>query len=190
MVPKVAEPALPPSVTALVKAVQAMARRQGAPPEWTPNTLVEQRVHHNGNKAQQTGRQITPNAAGQKRQPPTRQPVADALHPSGPQRKLKRHRGTAHPQSADTNLQHTVPTSNALVTYRTTQQSTYDYARTVRAQPTQYIPRPSRTTCLAPDGINTPHGTKSFTANAYPDKAGPKPQETALRVTEPRPPTS
>ena len=60
MVAKVAEPTLPPSVTAPTKAVQAMARREGAPLEWTPNTLLEQRVHHNANKTQQTGRQIHP----------------------------------------------------------------------------------------------------------------------------------
>ena len=60
MVPQVAEPTLPPTVTALARAVQAMARREGAPPDWTPNTLVEQRAHHNANKAQQMGRQIHP----------------------------------------------------------------------------------------------------------------------------------
>ena len=60
MVPQVAEPPLPPTVTALAKAAQAMAHREGAPQDWTPNVLVEQRTHHNANKAQQAGRQIHP----------------------------------------------------------------------------------------------------------------------------------
>ena len=42
MVRQVAEHALPPTVMALAKAVQAMACREGVPLEWTPNTLVEQ----------------------------------------------------------------------------------------------------------------------------------------------------
>ena len=60
MVPQVANPTLPPTVTALGRAVQAMARREGVPLDWKPNTLVEQRAHHNANKAQQTGCQIHP----------------------------------------------------------------------------------------------------------------------------------
>ena len=60
MVPQVAEPPVPPTVTALAKAAQAMAHREGAPQDWTPNVLVEQRAHHNANKAQQAGRQIHP----------------------------------------------------------------------------------------------------------------------------------
>ena len=60
MVPQVAEPPLPPTVTALAKAAQAMAHREGAPQDWTPNVLVEQRAHHNANKAQQAGRQVHP----------------------------------------------------------------------------------------------------------------------------------
>ena len=51
MVPQVAEPTLPPTVTALAEAAQAMAPREGAPQDWTPNVLVEQRAHHNANKA-------------------------------------------------------------------------------------------------------------------------------------------
>ena len=58
MVPQVAEPLLPPTVSALAKAAQAMAHGEGAPQDWTPN--VEQRAHHNANKAQQAGRQIHP----------------------------------------------------------------------------------------------------------------------------------
>ena len=60
MVPQVNEPTLPLTVTALAKAAQAMAHREGAPQDWTPNILVEQRAPHNANKAQQTGRQIHP----------------------------------------------------------------------------------------------------------------------------------
>ena len=60
MVRQVAEPTLPPTATALAKAAQSMAHREGAPQDWTPNVLVEQRPHHNANKAQQTGRQILP----------------------------------------------------------------------------------------------------------------------------------
>ena len=58
MVPQVAEPALPATLTALPRAVQAMAQRGGTTLDWTPNTLVEQPIHHNTNKAQQTERQI------------------------------------------------------------------------------------------------------------------------------------
>ena len=61
MVPQVAEPPLPPTVTALARAAQAMAHREGAQQDWTPNVLVEQRSNHqNANKAQQAGRQIHP----------------------------------------------------------------------------------------------------------------------------------
>ena len=60
MVPQVAELPLPPTVTALAKAAQAIAHREGAPQDWTPNVLVEQRAHQNANKTQQAGRQIHP----------------------------------------------------------------------------------------------------------------------------------
>ena len=60
MVPEGAEPPPPPTVTALAKAAQALALREDAPQDWTPNVLVEQRAHHNANKAQQAGRQIHP----------------------------------------------------------------------------------------------------------------------------------
>ena len=56
MVSQVAEPPLPPTVTALAKAAHAMAHREGTPQGWTPNVLVEQGAHHNAYKAQQTGR--------------------------------------------------------------------------------------------------------------------------------------
>ena len=59
MVPQVAEPPLPPTVTALAKAAHAMAHREGAPQDWTRNVLVEQRAH-NANKIQQAGRHIHP----------------------------------------------------------------------------------------------------------------------------------
>ena len=58
MVPKVAEPPLPPDVTALAKAAQATALREGTRQDWTPNVLVEQRAQHNANEAQRAGRQI------------------------------------------------------------------------------------------------------------------------------------
>ena len=54
MVPQVAESPLPPTVTALAKAAQPMAHREGAPQDWTPNVLVEQRANHKANKAQYT----------------------------------------------------------------------------------------------------------------------------------------
>ena len=60
MVPQLAEPALSPTITASARVVQAMARREGARLDWTSNTLVEQGVPQNTNKAQQTGRQIHP----------------------------------------------------------------------------------------------------------------------------------
>ena len=59
-VPPVAKPPLPPTITALAKAAQAMAHREGAPQDSKRNVLVEQRVHHNTNKAQLAGRQIHP----------------------------------------------------------------------------------------------------------------------------------
>ena len=67
MVPQVAEPPLPPTVTALAKAAQAMAHREDAPQDWTTNVLVEQRAHRNANKAQQAGRQIHPPDTRQRR---------------------------------------------------------------------------------------------------------------------------
>ena len=65
-----------------------------------------------------------------------------------------------------------------------------DYVRTLRAQPTQYIAGHSTTTYVVPHGIKIPAGTSHFTENAYPDKAGPKPREAPLRVTEPCPPNT
>ena len=58
ILPQVAEVPLPPIVTALAKAAQAMAHREVAPQDWTRNVLCEQRAHDNANKAQQAGRQI------------------------------------------------------------------------------------------------------------------------------------
>ena len=125
MVSEVAEPASPPPITALAKAVQAMAAGEGSPLEWTPITLVEQRVHHTTNRAQQTGRQIHP-------------PLwenDDNLQPHSTCMVhfiLKDHRanwkGTEVQLThnlAHTHLQYTVPTSNALIPCGTAQQSTY-----------------------------------------------------------------
>ena len=58
MVPQVAEPPLPPTVTALANAAQAMAHREDVPQDWTLSVLIEQRTNHNANEAQQAGRQI------------------------------------------------------------------------------------------------------------------------------------
>ena len=125
MVAPVAEPALPASVTALVKAVQAMVRMEGAPLEWTPNTLVEQRVHHTANKAQQTGRQPHPPLCDKDSNLRRHSPWMVYFVPED---YLADRKGTEVQLThnlAHTHLQYTVPSSNALVTYGTTQQSTY-----------------------------------------------------------------
>ena len=59
MVPQVAEPTLPPTVTALAKAAQAMGHRKGAPQDWKLNVLVEQHAHHDVNKTQHQGAKYT-----------------------------------------------------------------------------------------------------------------------------------
>ena len=125
MVPQVAEPTLLPTVTALAKAAQAMAQGEGAPQDWTPNVLVEQSAHHNGNKAQQTGRQIHP-------------PIHDKdgnLQPHSPWMVhfvLEDHgdipKGTEVEVThalAHTHLNYILPTSNILVTYGEARKSTY-----------------------------------------------------------------
>ena len=102
-----------------------MAHREGAPQDWTPNVLVEQRTHQNANKAQQTGRQI---------HPPTRDKDGN-LQPHSPWMVLcilEDHRdnlkGTevriAH-ALPHTHLNYTVPTSNILLTYGEARKSTY-----------------------------------------------------------------
>ena len=63
MVPQVAEPPLLPTVTAFAKAAQAMAHREGAPQDWTPNVLVEQRAQHNANKHSRQGAKYTHRSA-------------------------------------------------------------------------------------------------------------------------------
>ena len=125
MVAQVAEPPLPPSVTALIRAVQAMAHREGVPLEWTPNNVVEQRVHQNANKAHQTGHRIHPPLSDKDgyRQPHSPLMVHFVLEDHSANRKGKEVQITHN--LAHTQLQYTVPTSNALVTYGTTQQSTY-----------------------------------------------------------------
>ena len=110
MVPQVAEPTLPPTVMALAKAAQAMAHREGAPQDWTPNVLVEQRAHHKANEAQQAGRQIHPDMRDKNDnlQPPSPWMVHFILEDQGDSRK-----GTevqiAH-ALAHTHLNYTVPT--------------------------------------------------------------------------------
>ena len=125
MVPQVAESTLPPTVTTLAKAAQAMAHREGAPQDWTPNVLVEQRSHLNANKAQQTGR---------RKHPPIRDKDGN-LQPHSPWMVhfvLEDHgdiqKGTEVQVThalAHTHLHYTVPTSNIVVTYGEAQKSTY-----------------------------------------------------------------
>ena len=125
MVPQVAEPRLPPTVTALAKAAQAMAHREGSPQDWTPNVLVEQHAHRNANKAQQAGRQIHPPLQDKhgNLQPHSPWMVHFILEDHGEKRK-----GTevliTH-ALAHTHLNYTVPTSNILVTYGEARKSTY-----------------------------------------------------------------
>ena len=125
MVPQVDEPTLPPTVTALAKAAQAMAHKEGAPQDWTPNFLVEQRAHHNANKAQQTGGKI-------------HRPIRDKdgnLQPQSPWMVhfvLEDHgdnwKGTEVQIThalAHAHLHYTVPISNIILTYGKARTSTY-----------------------------------------------------------------
>ena len=125
MVPQVAEPPLPFTITALAKAAQAMAHREGAPQEWTPNVLVEQRAHHNANKAQQAGRQIHPPLHDRdgNPQPHSSWMVHFILEDHGDKRKGTEVQITH--ALAHTHLNYTVPTSNALVTYGDPRKYTY-----------------------------------------------------------------
>ena len=125
MVPQVAEATLPPTVTALAKAAQAMAHREGAPQYWTPTVLVEQHAHHNANKAQQTGRQIHPliRDKDSKLQPHSPQMVDFVLEDHGDN--LKGTEVEITHSLAHTHLHYTVPTSNILVTYGEARKSTY-----------------------------------------------------------------
>ena len=125
LVPQVAEPPLPPTVTALAKAAQAMSHREGAPQDWTPNVLVEQRAHHNANKAQQAGRQIHPPLHDKDGNLPPHSPwmVHFILEDHGDKRKGTKVQVTH--ALANTHLNYTVPTSNALVTYGEARKSTY-----------------------------------------------------------------
>ena len=125
MVPQVPAPPLPPTVTALAKAAQAMAHREGAPQDWTPNVLVEQRTHHNANKAQQAGRQIHPPLHDKdgNLQPHSPWMVHFILEDHGDKRKGTEVQITH--ALAHTHLNYTVPTSNALVTYGEARKPTY-----------------------------------------------------------------
>ena len=125
IVPQVPEPPLPPSVTALAKAAGAMAHREGAPQDWTPNVLVEQRAHHNANKAQQAGHQIHPLIRDKD----------GNLQPHSPwmvhlilQDHRENRKGTevqiTHAR-VHTHLNYAVPTSKMLVTYGEARKCTY-----------------------------------------------------------------
>ena len=125
MVPNVAETTLPRNITALATVVQAIARKERAQLHWTPDTLVEKRVHHNANKAQQTGRQIHPQLRDKDSnlQPHSPWMVHFNLGEHGDNRK-----GTEVHFThivAHTHLQYTFPTSNMVVTYWAAQRSTY-----------------------------------------------------------------
>ena len=166
-----------------------MARREGAPLQWTPNTLVEQHIHHNTIKMQQTGRQIHP-------------PLWDKdgnLQPHSPWMVhfvLEDHRanwkGTKVQLThnlARTYLQNTIPLQ--MPSSRTAQPSNphTDYDQTRRAGLTRCIPGPNTATYPAPRGTQTPPGTNPYTEKAYPDKAGPNLREAPHRETEQHPPT-
>ena len=125
MVPQVAEPALPATVTAVTRVVQAMVPREGARMDWTPNTLVEQRVHHNTNKAQQTRREVHPPLWDKEGtlQPHSPWMVHSILQDHGDNRKgTKVH--LTH-SLAHTHIQYAVPNSSAVVNYGAAQKFTY-----------------------------------------------------------------
>ena len=124
VVPQVAEPTLPPTVTVLAKEAQAMAHREGAPQDWTPNFPVEQRAHHNANKAQQTGRRIHPPIRDKDGNLQSHSPwmVHFVLEDHGDNQKgteVEITHALAH-----THLHYTVPTSNIIVAYGKAQTST------------------------------------------------------------------
>ena len=121
MVFQVAEPPLPPTVTALAKAAQAMC----APQDGTPNALVEQRAHHNANKAQQAGRQIHPPIHDKDGNLQSHSPwmVHFILEDHG--EKWKGTEVQIKHALAHTHLNYTVPTSSMLVTYGEARKSTY-----------------------------------------------------------------
>ena len=125
MVPQVAEPPMPPTVTALAKAAQAMAHRESAPQDWTPNVLVQQRAHHNANRAQQAERQIHPplHNKGGNLQPHSPGMVQFILEDHGDKQKGTEVQITHN--LAHTHLNYIVPTSNALGTYGEARKSTY-----------------------------------------------------------------
>ena len=125
MVPQVAQPTLPPTVPALAKAAQAMAHREGAPQDWTPNILVQKRTHQNANKGQQTGRQIHSPICDNDGNLPPHSPwmVHFVLEDHGDNRKGTQVQVTH--ALAHTQLHYTVSTSNILVTHGEAQKSTY-----------------------------------------------------------------
>ena len=124
-VPQVAEPPLLPTVTALAKAAQAMAHRVGAPQNWTPNVLVEQRAHHNANKAQQAGRQIHPPLHDKDGNLQHHSPRMVHCIQKDHGDKWKGTEVQITHALAHTHLNYTVPTSNMLPTYGEARKSTY-----------------------------------------------------------------
>ena len=125
MLPQVAEPPLLPTVTALDQAAEAMAQREGAPQDWTPNVLVEQCAHRNANKAQQAGRQIHPliHDKDDNLQPHSPWMVHFILEYHG--EKVKGTEVQITHALAHTHPNYTVPTSNMLVAYGGARKSTY-----------------------------------------------------------------
>ena len=102
-----------------------MAHREGAPQDWTPNVLVEQRANHNANKAQQAGRQIHPPIRDKdgNLQPHSPWMVHFILEDHG--ENLKGTEVQITHALAHTHLNYAVPSSNMLVTYGEARKSTY-----------------------------------------------------------------
>ena len=125
MVPQIAEPPLPPTVTALAETAQAMAHREGATQDWTPNFLVEQRAHHNANKAQQAGRQIHPPLHDKDSNLQRHSPWMLHFILEDHEDKRKGTEVQITHALAHTHLNYTVPTPNVLVTYGEARKSTY-----------------------------------------------------------------
>ena len=164
MVPQVAEPPLPPTVTALAKAAKAMAHREGAPQDSTPNVLVEQRAHHNANKAQQAGRQTHPPLHDKdgNLQPHSPWMVHHILEDHGDKRKGTQVQITH--AMAHTHLNYTIPTSNALVTYGEARKPTYRLqADTEGTAYTVYTWEQGEGTYRPPSGTRTRPGTNLST---------------------------
>ena len=125
MVPQTTEPPMTPSVTGLARAAQTMARREGALLDWTPNILVEQRAHHNANKAQRAGRQIHQSIWDKDG---NLQPHSPWIVHFIPEDHGNNRKSTEVPIThalTHGHLQYTIPTCNAVVTYGAAHNSTY-----------------------------------------------------------------